>query len=124
MQSTQMGAYPDSNIGRHIDVSRIRIWLVLIDRRGPVNGDATQNEAKKDWQTQPVTPAHQELCFLTTSTPGCSGNVLAEFGSQSGSVEWVIAQNPCYLVSGDVAAAIRRILFVISVPFGSFSVAA
>src|SRR6266481_4006919 len=63
MLSGHMGAYPDSNIRRHIDVSRIRIWLVLIDRRSPVNRDATQNEAKKDRHIQPVTPAHQEMVF-------------------------------------------------------------
>src|SRR5258708_4859821 len=49
--------------GCHIGGSRIRIWLVLIDRRSPVNRDATQNEAKKDRQIQPVTPAHQEMVF-------------------------------------------------------------
>src|SRR5712691_4959264 len=61
IQSGQMGAYPDSNIRRHIEVSRIRIWLVLIDRRGPVNRDAAENEAEKDRHIQPVTPAHQEM---------------------------------------------------------------
>ena len=61
MQSRHMGAYPDSNIRRHIEVSRIRIWLVLIDRRSPVNRDAAQNEAEKDRHIQPVTPAHQEM---------------------------------------------------------------
>src|SRR6202051_3694089 len=63
MQSGHMGAYPDSNIRRHIGVSRIRIWLVLIDRRSPVNRDATQNEAEKNRHIQPVTPAHQEMMF-------------------------------------------------------------
>jgi hypothetical protein len=61
MLSGHMGAYPHSKIGRHIDVSGIRIWLVLIDRRSPVNRDATKNEAKKDRHIQPVTPAHQEM---------------------------------------------------------------
>jgi hypothetical protein len=56
-----MGANPDSNIRCHIEVSRSRIWLVLIDRRGPVNGDAAQNKAKKEWHVQPVTPAHQDM---------------------------------------------------------------
>src|SRR5882762_8575690 len=64
MQSWQMGAYPDSNIRRHIEVSRSRIWLVLIDRRGPINGDAAENEAEKDRHIQPVTPAHQEMVLL------------------------------------------------------------
>src|SRR5467141_4666540 len=64
MQSGHMGAYPDSNIRRHIEVSRNRIWLVSIDRRSPVNGDAAQNKAEKDRHIQPVTPAHQEMVLL------------------------------------------------------------
>src|SRR6266403_338306 len=61
MQSGHMGAYPDSNICRQIDVSRIRIWLMLIDGRGPVNRDAAENEAEKYRHIQPVTPTHQEM---------------------------------------------------------------
>src|SRR5258708_35462442 len=63
MQSGHMSAYPDSNIRRHIEVSRIRIWLVLIDRRGPVDRDAAQNKTEKDRHIQPVTPAYQEMVF-------------------------------------------------------------
>jgi hypothetical protein len=63
MQSRHMSAYPDSNIRRHIGVSGIRVWLMLIDRRSPVNRDATQNQAKKDRRIQPVTLAHQEMVF-------------------------------------------------------------
>src|ERR1700733_657017 len=61
MQSGHMRAYPDSNICHHIEVSGKRIWLVLIDRRTPVNRDAAQNEAEKDRHIQPVTPKHQEM---------------------------------------------------------------
>ena len=64
MQSGHMGAYPDSNIRRHIEVSSERIWRVLIDRRTPVNGDAAQTEAERDRHIQPVTPAHQEMMPL------------------------------------------------------------
>src|SRR6267143_1738877 len=64
MQSGQMGAYPDSNIRGHIEVSSIRIWIVLIDRRSPVNGDAAENKAEKDRHIQPVTAAHQEMVLL------------------------------------------------------------
>ena len=56
-----MGANPDSNIRCHIEVSCNRIWLVLIDRRSPVNGDAAQYKAKKKRHVQPVTPAHQDM---------------------------------------------------------------
>src|ERR1700677_953249 len=61
MLSGHMSAYPDSDVRRDIEVSRVRIWLVLVDRRSPVNRDATQNEAKKDGHIQPVAPAHQEM---------------------------------------------------------------
>lgn len=47
----------------HIGVSRIRIWLVPIDRRSPVDRNATQNEAKKNRHVQPLTPAHQKMVF-------------------------------------------------------------
>jgi hypothetical protein len=56
-----MGADPDSDIRCHIEVSRIRVWLVLIDRRRPVNRDAAQNKAKKERRIQPMTPAHQDM---------------------------------------------------------------
>jgi hypothetical protein len=45
MQSGHMGAYPDSDVRRHIEVSPSRIWLVLINRRTPVNRNAAQDEA-------------------------------------------------------------------------------
>ena len=61
MQSGHMGAYPDSDIRGHIEVSGIRIRLVLVDRGPPGDRDAAQNEAEKDRYIQPVTPAHQEM---------------------------------------------------------------
>src|SRR5580693_8644608 len=64
MQAGHMGAYPDSDICRHIEVSGKRIWIVLIDRRTPVNRDAAQNEAEKDRHIHPMTPAHQEMMPL------------------------------------------------------------
>src|SRR6266404_1896005 len=59
--AVRVAAYPDSNIRRHIDASRIQIWFVLIHGRSPVNRNATDNEAEKDRHIQPVTPAHQEM---------------------------------------------------------------
>src|SRR5258705_10807758 len=61
MQSWHVAAHPDSNIRRHIDVSRIRIWFVLIDGRSPVDRNAADNKAEKYRQIQPVTPPHQEM---------------------------------------------------------------
>src|SRR5882724_10494255 len=61
VQAGHMGAYPDSNIRRHIEVSGKRIWLVPINRGTPVNRDAAENEAEKDRHIQPVSPAHQEM---------------------------------------------------------------
>jgi hypothetical protein len=56
-----IGANPDSDIRCHIEVSRIRVWLVLIDWRSPVNGNATQNKAKKERPVQPVTPTDEDM---------------------------------------------------------------
>ena len=56
-----MSANPVPDISCHIEVACIRVWLVLIDRRRPVNGDAAQNESKKERHVQPVTPAHEDL---------------------------------------------------------------
>src|ERR1700677_5042139 len=56
-----MRANPDSNIRCHIEASRIRIGLVLINRRSPVNGDAAQHKSEKERHVHPVTPAHQEM---------------------------------------------------------------
>ena len=56
-----MGADPDSYVRCHIEVSRHRIWFVLINRRGPVDGDAADDEAKKKRHVQPVTPAHEDM---------------------------------------------------------------
>lgn len=56
-----MGANPDSYIRCHIEVSRNRIWLVSINRRGPINCNAAQNKAKKERHAQPVTPTNQDM---------------------------------------------------------------
>jgi hypothetical protein len=60
-QSWHMRAYPDAHVRDGIKVSGLRIWLMLIHGRGPVNRDATQNQAKKDGQVQPVAASHQEV---------------------------------------------------------------
>ena len=77
---------------RHIGVSRIRIWLVLIDRRSPVNRDATQNEAKKDRHIQPVTPAHQEMVFPDDEHARLFRQRARRVRFTIGSVEWLIAR--------------------------------
>ena len=59
--TVDMRADPDPDVRCHIEVSRIRIWRVLIDRRRPVNGDAAQNKAKKKWDVQPVAAAQQNM---------------------------------------------------------------
>src|SRR5258708_14697924 len=60
-QARHMGAYPDPNISRHVEVSGEWIWLVLIDWRRPVDGDSAQHEAEQDRHIQPVTPANKEM---------------------------------------------------------------
>src|SRR6266403_772556 len=114
MQSGHVAAYPDSDIRRHIDASRIRIWFVLIDGRSPVNRNAADNKAEKYRQIQPVTPPHQELML--------PGHEHAGLFPQLARRVRLTGRNPYCLVLGDSAGAITRILSVESVPFGSLSV--
>jgi hypothetical protein len=56
-----MGANPDPDIRRHIEVSCGWVWLVLIDRRSPVDRDSAKDKAQKERHIQPVTPAHKNI---------------------------------------------------------------
>jgi hypothetical protein len=56
-----MRAYPDADVRKRINASRLKIWFVMIDRRCPVNGNAAQDEAEKDWHVQPVAPPDQQV---------------------------------------------------------------
>ena|SRR6267378_1066144 len=53
--------YPDTDVGETIDVPGQGIWFVLIDRRCPINGQATQDETPEDWDVQPVATPHQQV---------------------------------------------------------------
>ena len=61
MQPRHMRAYPDADVSERIEASRLRTWFVFVDWRCPVNGYATQDEAKKDWHVQPVAVPHQQV---------------------------------------------------------------
>src|SRR5580692_10046441 len=56
-----MSANPDPDIRRHIEVSCDWVWLVLIDRRSPVNRDAAENKAKDELYVQPMTPPYEKM---------------------------------------------------------------
>src|SRR5713226_3116074 len=47
VQPWYMRAYPDTDVRERIDIPAQWIWFVLIDRRCPVNGHTTQDEAQK-----------------------------------------------------------------------------
>src|SRR5215469_5982768 len=61
MQSGHVRAHPDANVGQWIKAPRLRIGFVPIKRRCPVNGHATEDEAEKDWQVQPVTAPDEQV---------------------------------------------------------------
>ncbi len=61
VQPGHMRAYPDTDVRKRIEIPRYWIRFVLIDRRGPINGHATQDEAQKDWHVQPVAAPHQQV---------------------------------------------------------------
>src|SRR2546429_388761 len=91
MQSWHVAAYPDSDIRRHIDASRIRIWFVLIDGRSPVNRDAAGNKAEKYRHIQPVTPPHQEMMLLGHEHAGLfQQRARGEEASSLGAVESLV----------------------------------
>ena len=54
VQPWYMRAYPDADVSERIKASRLRIWFVSVDRRCPIDGDATQDEAQKNGDVQPV----------------------------------------------------------------------
>jgi len=58
MQPGYMRANPDADVSERVKGSRLPIWFVLIDRRCPINGDAAQDQAQKDWHVQPVAAPH------------------------------------------------------------------
>jgi hypothetical protein len=61
VQPRYMRAYPDAEVRQRIEIPGHWIWFVLIDRRCPINGHATQDEAQKDWHVQLVAAAHQQV---------------------------------------------------------------
>jgi hypothetical protein len=61
VQPWYMCAYPDADVRQRIKIPGHWIWFVLIDRRCPINGQATQDEAQKDWHVQPVAAPDQQV---------------------------------------------------------------
>ena len=61
VQPWYVRAYPNTDVRKRIEIPGHWIWLVLIDRRCPINGYATQDEAQKDWNVQPVAAPHQQV---------------------------------------------------------------
>src|SRR5215471_8735003 len=61
VQPWYMRAYPDADVSERIIASRLRIWFVPVDRRCPINGQSTHDDAEEDWHVQPVTTPHQPV---------------------------------------------------------------
>ena len=61
VQPWYMRAYPYADVCKGIEIPGQWVWFVLVDRRCPINGHATQDEAQKDWQIQPVAAPHQAV---------------------------------------------------------------
>jgi hypothetical protein len=62
---------------------------VLIDRRCPTNGQATQDEAQENWHVQPVAATHQQVMPANTRTPASDSGVPVAIRSFSSCVELV-----------------------------------
>src|SRR5215472_3640510 len=86
MQPRHMRAYPDADVWERIKVSGLWICLVLIDRRCPINGHATHDEAQEDRHVQPVAAPHQQVVPVNYRHAGltlwraCSDGFLIELG--------------------------------------------
>ena|SRR5215470_11399512 len=65
-----LGAHPDANVGQWIKAPGVRISFVPIDRRCPLNGHATEDEAEKDWQVQPVAAPHHQVMSVNYTHAG------------------------------------------------------
>src|SRR6516225_3797327 len=61
VQPWYVRAYPTTGVRKRIEIPSQWIWLVPVDRGCPVNGQAAQDEAQKDWHVQPVAPPHQQV---------------------------------------------------------------
>src|SRR5215471_9619462 len=61
VQTWYMRAYPGADVRKRIKASGLQIRFVAIDRRCPINGNATQDEAEKEWHVQPVTAPNQQV---------------------------------------------------------------
>src|SRR5690348_7569353 len=88
MQSGNMRAYQFAEVRKRIDISGHWIWFVLINRRGPIDGQATQNEAEEDWHVEPVAASHERVVSANHTHAGlilrhaCSDH-LTEMGGTS-----------------------------------------
>ena len=56
-----MRTYPYTDVRHRIGIPGQWIWFVLIDRRCPINRQATQDQAQQDWYVQPVAAPHQQV---------------------------------------------------------------
>src|SRR6516164_2045412 len=61
VQPWYMRAYPYTDVRKRIDIPGQWIWFVLVDRRRPIDGQATQDETEKDWHVQPMAAPHEQV---------------------------------------------------------------
>src|SRR5215471_13785709 len=61
LQPWNMRANPSTGVRNRVETPGHRIWIVLIDGGCPINGHATQDEAQKDWNVQPMAPPYQQV---------------------------------------------------------------
>src|SRR5215471_19138618 len=61
VQPRYMRADPYADVRNRIGIAGHCIGSVFIDRRCPIDRQATQDEAQKDWHVQPMTAPHQQV---------------------------------------------------------------
>jgi len=102
VQPWYVRAYPDTDVRKRIDNPGQWVWFVLIDRRCPINGHATQDQAEKDWHVQPVAAPRQQMMPANYTHAGliprreCSDSFLIELGGMCNKFLHVSFERSCY----------------------------
>jgi len=101
VQPSYMRAYPSTDVHKRIDIPGQWIWFVLIDRKCPINGHATEDEARKNWHVQPMAAPHQQVVPANYKHAGfrlrraCSHSFVIELRGMCTSILHVSFETSC-----------------------------
>src|SRR5262249_6570958 len=59
----QVSTNPHSGIGKIVGGTSLRTWIVLINRRSPINRNSTDDESQKKGNIQPMADSNEHVMF-------------------------------------------------------------